>query len=76
MTTITNNLVRIEGHSGLKKDVGSGAVVNLDKEGYYRTIVAKRRAEQINQRIIDLESSIKDIHGMLSDICTSLNDRP
>lgn len=80
------SLVNVEGYTHLKKDLTTGAVVNVDKSGYkaykqQKQFAAHREAERqrmiseseaTNNRVTDLENQINSIKDDISDIKTML----
>lgn len=62
------NLVKIEGHSKLRKNLQSGAIVNVDKTQYDKNIALRNRAMQDKQEQIHIKKEIDSIKGDILEI--------
>lgn len=62
------NLVKIEGHSRLRKNTSSGAVVNIDNKLYLKSKAMRKAALQNKEEQVILREEIDDIKKDISDI--------
>jgi hypothetical protein len=66
------DLIAVENRRDLKKDLRSNAIINVDKEAYqnYLTLSKAKREEkeQLDKRIVSLESKVDDIFDKLNII--------
>lgn len=62
--------VKIEGHSNLSKDLGSGAIVNTDKVAYQRYLQSKKNMKEMQDTVSDINKMKEE----MSEIKTLLKE--
>ena len=63
---------KVEGHSGLVRDMKSGGIINKDTAAYQSYINEKNRRLREIQRIENLESEVGEIKDLLKQIINKL----
>lgn len=69
--TMENNSVKVEGHSDLRKDIFSGAVVNNDRTAYERYLQSKKNFEKMHSTVEDintLKEEMSEIKTLLKEL--------
>ncbi|WDS61282.1 hypothetical protein SBM3_00203 [Synechococcus phage S-BM3] len=62
---------RIEGHSDLRKNMDTGAVVNTDRTAYERYMQSKKQHQKLNTTVEDinnLKQEISEIKTLLKEL--------
>jgi len=62
---------RIEGHSDLRKNMETGAVVNTDRTAYERYMQSKKQHQKLNTTVEDinnLKQEISEIKTLLKEL--------
>ena len=62
--------VKIEGHSNLRKNLDSGAVVNTDKVAYQRYLQSKKNMKEMQDTVSDINKMKEE----MSEIKTLLKE--
>lgn len=66
------NLKRIKNEPHLRKDQGSGAVVNISTDEYYKYLERKEIARKNNGRLECVESELSEVKDLLRSIIEKL----
>jgi hypothetical protein len=74
------SLVKVKDYEHLRKDLNTGAVVNVDENAYKSFKNAKQKAleqarkiEQQERRINNIEKDVRDIKDLLLQIASKIN---
>lgn len=62
------NLVRVQDHENLRRDPGTGAVIDVDQQAYENYVKTKQSRQQQQQRIEHMEQRINSFESNLQDI--------
>ena len=72
-------LIKVDGHTGLARDVTTGAIVNINKreieaarERKLKRLDAKKRDQQLVNQVVALETEVADIKTILTKILEKL----
>ena len=63
---------KVEGHSGLLRDMESGAVINNDSTSYQNYIAMREQKLKEKERIDNIEEEIVEIKSLLKDLINKL----
>ena len=63
---------KVEGHSGLLRDMESGAVINNDATAYQNYIAMREQKLREKERIDNLETEVSEIKDLLKQIINKL----
>lgn len=63
---------KVEGHSGLLRDMESGAVINNDATAYQNYIAMREQKLKEKERIDNLETEVSEIKDLLKQIINKL----
>ena len=63
---------KVEGHSGLLRDMESGAVINNDATAYQNYIAMREQKLKEKERIDNLEIEVSEIKDLLKQIINKL----
>tara|TARA_B100001939_G_scaffold347407_1_gene368938 strand:- start:1449 stop:1649 length:201 start_codon:yes stop_codon:yes gene_type:complete len=66
-------MIKIKGHSGLRRDLNSNSVINVDIESYnkHKNLIEKQNNQE--QRISKLEKKLDTVIDLLSDLLNKNN---
>lgn len=67
-----NNLVDIKGEDSWKKDINSGAIINVNKKLVQDELRMVENRKKEKQEIQDLKSEVKDIKELLNKLVEKL----
>ena len=73
-----NDYVKVQGHSGLVRDMKTHAIINKDKNAYS---IAKRRAEEAQRQRDEIRGATREINNLkcemheIKDMLKTLLDR-
>ena len=56
-----SNYIKVEGHSGLVRDLNTHAIINKDKNAYN---LAKRRAEEAQRQRDEIRGATREINNL------------
>lgn len=72
-------LIKVDGHTGLARDVATGAIVNINKreieaarERKLKKLETKKRDQQLVNQVVALETEVADIKTILTKILEKL----
>lgn len=68
-----NDMRRIQEHADLRRDLRSGAVVNVDTAAYENYIKIKNNRRQQQQKVETMETRINNMEADIADIKTLLH---
>ena len=60
--------IPVKDHRNLYRDAGSSGIVNTDNQGYQAYVANREKLLTDKQRIDQLETSVEEIKGDLTDI--------
>tara|TARA_B110000908_G_scaffold152007_1_gene187255 strand:- start:555 stop:770 length:216 start_codon:yes stop_codon:yes gene_type:complete len=63
-----DNMIPVEGHSGLFRDPSSGVIINTNESAAKASLSARERIKTQDQDIKDLKSDMKDIKDLLTTL--------
>lgn len=66
-------MIKVEGHSNLFRDKKTGAIINMDNDGYEKYLKLMRKDNKKERELNKMKSDIEDIKDALSQIINSLN---
>jgi hypothetical protein len=66
------NYKKVEGHSGLVRDLNTNAVINNDRTAYQNYIKLKEEKLKEKDRIDNLENEIKEVKSLLKELINKL----
>lgn len=66
-------MIKISGHSGLRRDLNSNSIVNVDIESYnkHRRLIEKQNDQE--SKILELEKKIDTVIDLLGDLLNKNN---
>jgi len=65
---MTKKYAKVEGHPNLLRDLSTNAIVNTDKIGFDNYTLAKRKRQDEQKRIDNIEESVSELKSSLEDI--------
>ena len=66
-------MIKVEGHSNLRRDPNTGAIVNIDIESHKKYLEKIKRSEDQEKRIQILENKLDNITDLLTDLLNKNN---
>lgn len=66
-------MIKVEGHSNLRRDPSSNSIVNVDIEAYKRYQAELKRIKSQEERIQKLEDKLDNITNLLTDLLNKNN---
>jgi len=63
-----DNLVKIENHTSLVRDMNSGAVINTNRTDYNNYLLRRKQQHSMKQQLEQNTSDIRHLKADLSDI--------
>lgn len=66
------NLVKVDGHPGLYRDMKTGAIVNKNKTALEQAKARKAALNRDRERMDELEQKVDNLTGMLETLLTKL----
>jgi len=63
---------KVEGHSGLVRDLNTNAIINNDKTAYQNYVRLKEEKLKEKDRIDNLENEIKEVKSLLKELINKL----
>lgn len=60
-------MIKVEGHSNLYRDEGSGAIVNTDSNAYNQYVNSLNNRRKHKEEIADLKNEINEIKSLLKE---------
>lgn len=63
-----DDMLRIQEHSALRRDLRSGAVVDVDSNSYNNYITMKNARRQQQQQVEGMETRINNLESDIADI--------
>ncbi|MFA6691664.1 MAG: hypothetical protein WCR98_06775 [Saccharofermentanales bacterium] len=70
---MATNMIPVKDYANLFRDPVSGAIINMNRTDYEKTMAVRRRAEQVQHKIDRLERQVSSIKDMLDKICSMLD---
>lgn len=66
-------MIKIKGHSGLRRDLNSNSVINVDIESYnkHKNLIEKQNNQE--RRILELEKKLNTAIDLLNDLLNKNN---
>tara|TARA_X000000950_G_C13797530_1_gene612056 strand:+ start:192 stop:392 length:201 start_codon:yes stop_codon:yes gene_type:complete len=66
-------MIKIKGHSGLKRDLNSNSIINVDIESYnkHKNLIEKQNNQE--RRILELEKKLNTAIDLLNDLLNKNN---
>ena len=61
-------MIKVEGHSNLRRDPSSNSIINVDIEAYKRHQTELMRVKSQEKRIQKLEDKLDNITNLLTDL--------
>ena len=66
--------IKVKDHLNLERDPQTNAILNVSKDEYNEYIERRNKRRSQSQRVVELESEVKDIKNDLSEIKSLLLD--
>ena len=66
--------IKVKDHLNLERDPRTNAILNVSKDEYNEYIERRNKRRSQSQRVVELESEVKDIKNDLSEIKSLLLD--
>lgn len=71
---MSNELHKVEGHPGLRKDPVTGSIVNVDDHGFRAAKEAKKRILEAKKKEKELESRVEKLESLLEQLLKDKQD--
>tara|TARA_B100000212_G_scaffold249647_1_gene190916 strand:- start:10 stop:213 length:204 start_codon:yes stop_codon:yes gene_type:complete len=65
-------MIPVEGHKNLFRDEKTGAIVNMDSNGYSNYISNKRRNSDKQAELDEMKSEIETLKSMLKELASKI----
>ena len=65
-------MIPVEGHKNLFRDEKTGAIVNMDSNGYSNYISNKRRNSDKQAELDEMKTEIETLKSMLKDLASKI----
>tara|TARA_B100001989_G_C24537589_1_gene465413 strand:+ start:2103 stop:2306 length:204 start_codon:yes stop_codon:yes gene_type:complete len=65
-------MIPVEGHKNLFRDENTGAIINMDSNGYSNYISNKRRNSDKQAELDEMKSEIETLKTMLKELATKI----
>ena len=65
-------MIPVEGHKNLYRDEKTGAIVNMDAQGYNDYISSKRRNSDKEAELNEMKKEIETLKAALSDLVSKI----
>ena len=69
-----NEYVKVKDHLNLERDPETNAILNVNKNEYNEYIERRNKRRSQSQKVVELESEVKEIKNDLSEIKSLLLD--
>ena len=66
-------MIKVNGHSGLRRDPNSNSIINVDSESYHKHRHNIEKNNNQEQRISKLEKKLDTVIDLLSDLLNKNN---